>query len=105
MEKVMNDVEVAFPLTRLMCSPIGDGAVAAIVCSEAYAKKIGSTQAPEIASCVFTSVSQDEVFSYLPFGKTYLKSQGLFQFEFTRYHREETFPLEDLCQNGLFRVA
>ena len=54
-EEIMNDVEVAFPLTRLMCSPIGDGAAAAIICSEAYAKKIGRTKAPEIAACVLTS--------------------------------------------------
>lgn len=54
-EEVMNDVEVAFPLTRLMCSPIGDGAAAAIICSAAYAKKIGHIGAPEIAACVLTS--------------------------------------------------
>ena len=54
-EEVMNDVEVAFPLTRLMCSPIGDGAAAAIICSEAYAKKIGAAQTPEIAACILTS--------------------------------------------------
>jgi len=54
-EEVMNDVEVAFPLTRLMCSPVGDGAAAAIVCSEAYAKKIGALQMPHIAACVLTS--------------------------------------------------
>ncbi len=40
-EEVLADVEVAFPLTRPMCSPIGDGAAAAVICSEAYAKKIG----------------------------------------------------------------
>lgn len=54
-EEVMNDVEVAYPLTRLMCSPIGDGAAAAIICSEAYAKKISRARAPQIASCVLTS--------------------------------------------------
>ena len=54
-EEVMNDIEVAFPLTRAMCSPVGDGAAAAIICSEAFAKKIGTTQAPEIAACMLTS--------------------------------------------------
>jgi len=54
-EEVMNDVEVAFPLTRLMCSPVGDGAAAAIVCSEAYARKTGALQLPQIAACVLTS--------------------------------------------------
>lgn len=54
-DEVMNDVEVAFPLTRLMCSPIGDGAAAAIICSEAYARKIGAESAPSIAACLLTS--------------------------------------------------
>ncbi|MHA2129985.1 MAG: thiolase family protein [Promethearchaeota archaeon] len=38
-EQVMNDYEVAFPLTRAMCAPIGDGAAAAIVCSESFLNK------------------------------------------------------------------
>jgi len=58
-EEVMNDVEVAYPLTRLMCSPIGDGAAAAVICSEAYARKIGAASAPEIAACVLTSGGQE----------------------------------------------
>ncbi|MBI5845741.1 MAG: thiolase family protein [Deltaproteobacteria bacterium] len=33
LEQVLNSGDVAFPLTRMMCSPIGDGAAAAIVCS------------------------------------------------------------------------
>lgn len=35
-EQVMEDYVVAFPLTRAMCAPIGDGSAAAIVCSEKY---------------------------------------------------------------------
>ncbi|MBP18461.1 MAG: thiolase family protein [Pseudomonadales bacterium] len=54
-DEVMNDVEVAFPLTRLMCSPIGDGAAAAVICSDSFATKIGRTAAPEIAACLLTS--------------------------------------------------
>ncbi len=54
-EEIMNDVEVAYPLTRLMCSPVGDGAAAAIICSEAYAKKIAHKRATEIAACMLTS--------------------------------------------------
>lgn len=34
-EEVLVDREVAWPLTRSMCAPIGDGAAAAIVCSAA----------------------------------------------------------------------
>ena len=34
-EQVLADREVSWPLTRAMCSPLGDGAAAALVCSEA----------------------------------------------------------------------
>jgi acetyl-CoA acetyltransferase len=33
-EQVLADREISYPLTRSMCSPIGDGAAAALVCSE-----------------------------------------------------------------------
>ena len=33
-EDVLNDREVSYPLTRAMCAPIGDGAAAALICSE-----------------------------------------------------------------------
>ena len=35
-EQVMEDYVVAYPLTRAMCAPTGDGSAAAIVCSEQY---------------------------------------------------------------------
>ena len=35
-EQVMEDYVVAFPLTRAMCAPIGDGSAAAILCSEKF---------------------------------------------------------------------
>jgi len=54
-EEVLNAPEVAFPLTRPMCSPIGDGAAAAIVCSEAFAKKIGAPFSVDIAACMLGS--------------------------------------------------
>jgi len=34
-EEVLADREISFPLTRAMCSPLGDGAAAALLCSEA----------------------------------------------------------------------
>lgn len=37
-EKVLADYEVSWPLTRAMCAPLGDGAAAAILCSEEYVK-------------------------------------------------------------------
>ncbi len=54
-EEVLASPDVAFPLTRLMCSPIGDGVAAAIVCSPAYAKKVGAKHQVEISSCVLGS--------------------------------------------------
>ena len=37
MEEVLNSGDVVYPLTRMMCSPIGDGAAAAIICSKSKA--------------------------------------------------------------------
>ncbi|SMC92915.1 Acetyl-CoA acetyltransferase [Desulfocicer vacuolatum DSM 3385] len=37
-EKVLEDYEVSYPVTRSMCAPIGDGAAAAILCSEKFLK-------------------------------------------------------------------
>jgi acetyl-CoA acetyltransferase len=34
-DEVLADREISFPLTRAMCSPLGDGAAAAILCSQA----------------------------------------------------------------------
>ncbi|HXK65783.1 MAG TPA: thiolase family protein, partial [Spirochaetota bacterium] len=38
-EEVLADKLVAWPLTRAMCAPVGDGAAATIVCSEKFLKK------------------------------------------------------------------
>jgi acetyl-CoA acyltransferase len=54
-EDVMSDVEVAFPLTRAMCAPIGDGAAALVICSDDYAKKIGAKHSADIAATVTAS--------------------------------------------------
>lgn len=40
-EKVLADRIVSFPVTRAMCAPIGDGAAAAILCSEEKVKQLG----------------------------------------------------------------
>ena len=54
-EEVLEAPEVAWPLTRPMCSPIGDGAAAAIVCSEEFARKIGAAHGVEVAACLLAS--------------------------------------------------
>jgi acetyl-CoA acetyltransferase len=57
-EQVMQDREVAFPLTRAMCAPIGDGAAAAIICSERFLKKHPSKRAVLIRASVMQSGSR-----------------------------------------------
>lgn len=54
-EEVLASPDVAYPLTRLMCSPIGDGAAAAIVCSAQFARKKAAANKVEISSCVLGS--------------------------------------------------
>jgi len=54
-EEVLAAAEVAWPLTRPMCSPIGDGAAAAILCSAEFARRIGKARAPEVAACLLAS--------------------------------------------------
>ncbi len=38
-EQVLNSGEISYPLTRMMCAPVGDGGSAAILCSPAVAAK------------------------------------------------------------------
>ena len=51
-EQVLNDRVVAYPLTRAMCAPIGDGAAAAIICNESFLKRHPSARAIRIAASV-----------------------------------------------------
>ena len=46
---------IAEPLTRPMCSPIGDGAAAAIIVSERKAKELGVSKPVYVSSCVLRS--------------------------------------------------
>jgi acetyl-CoA acyltransferase len=39
-DDVLASREIAWPLTLLMCSPIGDGAAAVVVCSDDYARRL-----------------------------------------------------------------
>jgi acetyl-CoA acetyltransferase len=39
LDQVLQSGEVAYPLTRMMCSPVGDGAAAVVLCSKAEAAK------------------------------------------------------------------
>ena len=52
LEDILTSPPVAEPLTRLMCSPIGDGAAAAILCSAEKAKQFTTKPVHILASCV-----------------------------------------------------
>ncbi len=52
LEEILASPPVAEPLTRLMCSPIGDGAAAAILCSAEKAKQFTTKPVNILASCV-----------------------------------------------------
>jgi len=54
-EEVLADREVSYPLTRSMCAPVGDGAAAAVLCSESFLKKWGSARAVRIRASVLRS--------------------------------------------------
>jgi acetyl-CoA acetyltransferase len=54
-EEVLNSPEIVYPLTRLMCSPIGDGAAALLICSDNFAKRQRNSKPVEIAATVMAS--------------------------------------------------
>jgi acetyl-CoA acyltransferase len=58
LEEIMNDVMIAYPNTRPMCSGNCDGAAAMIVCSDAYKKKLPKAQQKrcvKISASILTS--------------------------------------------------
>jgi hypothetical protein len=54
-EQVLAAREVSAPLTVLMCSPIGDGAAAAVLMSEKYARRLGIASPVEVRASVIFS--------------------------------------------------
>ncbi len=54
-EQVLNSRLVAEPLHLYMCSSIGDGAAAAILCTEEKARRFASKPSIEVAACVLRS--------------------------------------------------
>ena len=52
LEEILGSPLVAEPLTRLMCSPIGDGAAAAILCPADKAKQFTTKPVRILASCI-----------------------------------------------------
>ena len=56
-DQVMEDYEVAYPLTRAMCAPVGDGAAAAVLCSERFLKEHPNDKAVLIRASILRSGS------------------------------------------------
>ena len=54
-EEVLEAPPVAYPLTRPMCSPVGDGAAAVILCSREYVKKLAVSRPVKILATVVGS--------------------------------------------------
>jgi acetyl-CoA acetyltransferase len=57
-EKVLEDYEVSYPLTRSMCAPIGDGAAAVVLCSKDFLKLQPAAvreRAVKVRACVLSS--------------------------------------------------
>ncbi|MDY6796508.1 MAG: thiolase family protein [Actinomycetota bacterium] len=59
-EDVIDDYQVAYPLTRAMCAPIGDGAAAAIVCSERALKRFPEARPVRILASTLASGSMPD---------------------------------------------
>lgn len=60
-QEVLADRPIAFPLTRSMCAPVGDGAAAAIVVSEEFARKHGLDRAIKIRASVLGQGSDRDI--------------------------------------------
>lgn len=56
-EEVLADVQVAYPLTRAMCAPIGDGSAAALVCSERALSRLNGARPVRIVASKLASGS------------------------------------------------
>ncbi len=54
-EQVLHDKLVSYPLTRPMCAPVGDGAAAAILCSEHVLRKLSGVRPVRIRASVLGS--------------------------------------------------
>jgi len=51
-EEILADKPIAYPLTRAMCAPVGDGAAAAIVCSEKFLKTLSASRPVKIRASI-----------------------------------------------------
>ena len=57
-EEVLRSGDVVYPLTRMMCAPVGDGAAAAVLCSKAFASRF-STKPVWVEGSIIASGTRD----------------------------------------------
>ena len=60
-EEVLAAKPVAYPLTRPMCAPVGDGAAAAIICSEKFLKKLKNVRPVRIRASILGTGSDRDI--------------------------------------------
>jgi acetyl-CoA acetyltransferase len=56
LDEVLQSGDVSFPLTRMMCAPIGDGAAAAVLCSKSWTSRLQANPVWVAASVVGSGV-------------------------------------------------
>lgn len=71
-EEVLADKPISYPLTRAMCAPVGDGAAAAIVCSESYLKKLKDPRPIKVLASILGS-GRDRDFDGADIGERLVK--------------------------------
>ncbi|KKW63315.1 hypothetical protein AAV95_17740 [Mycolicibacterium elephantis] len=114
-QQVLEDRMVSDPLTRAMCAPIGDGAAAALVCSQSYLDRCPAevreravrVRASEVACGIFDTTWEDERAPVLA-GRRAFKNAGLTpdDIDLVELHDASSFAevhiLEDLgfCERG-----
>jgi len=54
-EEVLADKLISYPITRPMCSPVGDGAAAAILCSKDYLRKVQNARPVKVLASLLSS--------------------------------------------------
>lgn len=60
-DEILNDKAVSYPLTRSMCAPVGDGAAAAIICSESYLKRLNNVRPVKVLASVLGSGAERDM--------------------------------------------
>ncbi len=60
-DEVMNARPVTYPLTVPMCAPVGDGAAAAILCSQRYLKKLKNARPVRILASILGSGTDRDI--------------------------------------------